>query len=169
MFGRVRRAVDAHYPGYRRAAAVLRVYSPDATAGALAIGMGAAAVGSGSATVTLPDGRQVSAVSEAVDRVLRWGRRDQARYVQLPPRVLAIVLADQVVLREWTIVGGAGRPVATWTRGSFTAAEEDFLDDRSVRVVLDGKRSAILSGARGPLHPSVRRTIRAIVEMSSSA
>src|SRR5690349_11004852 len=133
MFGRVRRAADAHYPGSRPTAAVLRVYSPDATASALAIGMGAAAVASGSGTVTLPDGRQVSAVSEAVDRVLRWGRRDQDRYVRLPPRVLAIVLADRVVLHEWTIAGGAGRQVATWARGSFTATEEDFLNDRSVR------------------------------------
>jgi hypothetical protein len=117
VFGRVQRAVKARY-GECRAAAVLRVYSPDATSSALTIGLGAAAVGSGAAIVTLPVGRQVSAVSEAVDRVLRWGRPDQGRYLRLPPRVLVMVLNDRVVLHEWTLVGGIGEKAAVWLRGA---------------------------------------------------
>ena len=118
MFGRVRRAVAGEGAD---SYAVLHVYSPEAVAGALAIGMGAAGVGSGAAIARTADGRQVSALAEAVNGAMGWGRRQQRRFLRLPRRVLVVVTGESIVLYEWTFAKGKGPEVATWPANSYSA------------------------------------------------
>lgn len=69
VFGRVRRAVAGENAGEY---AVLHAFSPETVAGTLAVGMGAAGVGSGAAIARTADGRQVSALAEAVSGTMDW-------------------------------------------------------------------------------------------------
>ena len=163
-FGRVHRAAATTARRQAvRGAAVLRVYHPGTLANIAALGMGAAAIGGGAALARTPSGRLVSATSEAVDRVVRWGVNEQKRYVKLPGRVLAVIVGDTVVLREWTPVG-AGREVARWGRGQFAVQAVRYGAEIGARVVLNSGLEAILTGRRGPTHPGVRRAVRAVIE-----
>jgi hypothetical protein len=143
--------------------AVLRVYHPGTLANIAALGMGAAAIGAGGAMVRTPSGQLVSATSEAVDRTIKWGVEAQRHYMKLPGRVLAVVVDDGVILREWTLMG-AGREVARWHRGRFAVQAVRYGGEIGVRVVLDSGLEAILTGRRGPTHPGVRHAVKAIID-----
>jgi hypothetical protein len=164
MFGRVRRAA-ATLPGEDgvRSYAVLHVYSPEVIASVLAAGMGAAGVASGSAMARTADGRQVSALAEAVTGAMDWGRREQRRYVKLPGRVLVLAASNAVIVREWTLAKGMGRELARWPVDSFSATKVRYIGQVGVRVVLASGKVAILTGRRGSLHPHVRTTIEAMI------
>lgn len=161
MFGRVRRSA-ASTEGLI-AAAVMHVYNPETVAGALAVGMGTAAVGSGAAMATTADGRTVSAVSEATNRALEWGRNAQQRYLRLPSRVLTLVTTEAVRLHDWTLVGGKGAELTRWRPGSFQAQRVRYTGQVGVRIVLDTGKAVLLTGRPGPLHPATRAVIDAII------
>jgi hypothetical protein len=161
MFGRVRRSTAS--TERLIAAAVLHVYRPEALADALAVGMGTAAVASGAALVRTADGQLVSAVAEATDRAIGWGRKAQQRYLRLPGRVLAQVTTETVELHEWTLVGGRGTELARWPVGSFQAQRVRYIGQVGVRIVAGSGKAAILTGRPGPLHPATRAVIEAIL------
>lgn len=162
MFGRIRRSTAS--TEHLIAAGVLHVYRPEALASALAVGMGTAGVASGAAIGRTADGRLVSAMAEATDRALEWGRNAQQRYLRLPSRVLAVVTTEAVVLHEWTGVGGKGAELARWQPGSFQAQRVRYLGQVGVRVVADTGKAAILTGRAGPLHRATHAVIEAILQ-----
>jgi len=162
MLGRVRRSVAS--TEHLIAAAVLHVYSPEALASALAVGMGTAGVASGAALGRTADGRLVSAMSEATDSALEWGRKAQQRYLRLPSRVLTVVTSEAIELHEWTWTGGKGAALARWQPGSFQAQRVRYIGQVGVRVVLGTGKAAILTGRPGPLHPATRAVIDAILQ-----
>ena len=97
----------------RRCTGCRHVYSPGAIASVLAAGMGAAGVASGSTIARTADGRQVSALAEAVTGTRYWGRREQRRYLNLS-RVLVLVTSNAAIVREWTLSKRMGRELTRW-------------------------------------------------------
>lgn len=165
MFGRVRRAVTAVPVDEQvRTCAVLHVYNPEAIAGVLAAGMGAAGFASGATIATAADGRQVSALADAVTGTMNWGRQEQRRYLRLPSRVIVLVTASAVIVHEWTLAKGIGRQVARWQNGTFSATKVRYAGQVGARLVLQSGEAAVMTGRRGPLHPSTRATVEAIVD-----
>jgi hypothetical protein len=165
MFGRVHRAALAACPNTPiEAYGLLHAYSPATVASTIAAGMGAGAMMAGSATVTLPDGRHVSAVAEALDSVQRAGRNAQHRYVTLPGHILVIVTPQDVRIWRWNTASTLGEQVALWAKGSYTATEVKYTDQSGVRVVLDSGLIAILTGTAG--YPLVEQTISAISSLA---
>jgi hypothetical protein len=143
---------------------LLRTYRPEAIAAALAIGLGTAGVASGAALARTPDGRQVSALGEAVNGTLRWGRREQRRYLRMPARVLVLVTRQDVTVYEWTTSKGRGRQVARWPHGSVTVDRVRYLGEIGVHVETPDGKIAVLTGRRGLTHPRARDTVDAILD-----
>jgi hypothetical protein len=66
-------------------------------------------------------GHLVSATALATDRVIKWGEAEQKHYARLPGRVLAIVVADGVILCDgrWSV--GRRGPTHRSVRHAITA------------------------------------------------
>jgi hypothetical protein len=164
VFGRVRRAVATLPIEERvRSCAVLHVYSPQAISGVLAASAGAAGFASGATIARTPDGGSVSALGELVTGAMDWGRREQKRYLPLPHRVLVVATSDAVIIYEWTVGNGVGRQVARWETGTFSATKLRYSGQIGARVVVGSGKVAIMTGRKGPLHPSTRATVEAVI------
>ena len=163
MWGRVGRAVAGLDPavGEVHAFAVLRSYSPQAFAGAVAVGLGSAGVGSGAAIGRTSDGRQVSAVGRAVDGAMSWGRRQQRRFLFLCRVVCSSLPATQPSSSmQWTIARGSGRQVALWPNGSYSAQKITYSAQIGTRIVVHSGQIAILTGPRASAAPRSTRDHR---------
>jgi hypothetical protein len=146
MFGRVRRALETlPVEDEVRAWALLHIYNADSTATALIAAMGV----------------QAASASKAAKN---WVPREQNRYLRLPSRVLALVTANALIVREWTPAKGIGRELARWPAGTFTAARVQHAGWVGVRVALSSGKVAVMTGRTGRLHPRVRATIDAVIE-----
>jgi hypothetical protein len=162
VFGRVSRATLAIAGDDALAAGgILHTYQPEKGASALAVGLGTAGIASAGAATT-PDGKTIAPVAEAVSRVIKWGEKQQLRYVRLPGKVLAVITAEGVQLYEWT-VSGLGPKVAAWHRTDFAAELVRYAGQIAARVALSNGQIAILSSRRGPLHRRARRAVSEIV------
>ena len=146
MFGRARRALETlPVEDEVRAWALLHIYNPDVTATALIAAMGV----------------QAASASKAARN---WVPPEQNRYLRLPSRVLVLVTANALIIREWTPAKGMGRELATWPAGTFTAAKVRHTGQVGLRVVLSSGKVAVMTGRKGRLHPRVRATIDAVIE-----
>ncbi len=156
MFGRVNRAVHKRLAEEAvDASGLLKVYDPQAIAGAAAIGLGiAGGLGGGG-----------QATGKVLDAITAWGAHERLRYVKLPPTVLVVVTHDEVRLFEWSFSRAPGLK-ARWPNQSFTAEKLHFMGEAGVRVTTHEGQVARLSGRSGPLHLRTRQLIEAIVAHS---
>jgi len=143
-----RAATDLAAPRPVLAFGVLRRYDPRTLTSVAAMGYGAAAATSGGTVVRGPDGQLRSALADGATQLVRAGARAAARYAPLPPRVLAVVTADEVSLYEWTMFG-AGAVRARWPRGGFAAQAQRFVGETGVRVLDPSGRVALLTARSG--------------------